>query len=110
MSRKRKLLWASGAVVAAIVGFLAVTGGGNLILLLISLFVQGALFPETISWDGHAAAAKCSGAIAHTMQWPPEPAAACEAMWMCANEAALTGSETKALYAQIRNTPGCQEP
>jgi hypothetical protein len=44
------------------------------------------------------------------MQWPPEPAAACEAMWMCANEAALTGSETKALYAQIRNTPGCQEP
>jgi hypothetical protein len=110
MTRKRKLLWASGSVAAAIVAFLLATGGGNLILLFIALFVQSALFPSTISWDSHAAATKCPGAIAHTEQWPPGPAAACEAMWMCANEAALTDSERKALYAQIRNTPGCQEP
>jgi hypothetical protein len=110
MTRKRKLLWASGAVAAAIAVFLLATGGGNLILLFITLFVQSALFPSTISWDGHEAAAKCPGAIATPSRWPPGPAAACEAMWMCANEAVLTDSETKTLYAQIHKTPGCQEP
>jgi hypothetical protein len=110
MTGRRKILLACAAFVAAIVAFLAVTGGANFIFLLITLFIQGALFPSTISWDSHAAATKCPGAIAHTEQWPPGPAAACEAMWMCANEAALTDSERKALYAQIRNTPGCQEP
>jgi hypothetical protein len=31
-------------------------------------------------------------------------------MHLCANEAVLTAAQRKALYAQISNTPGCQEP
>jgi hypothetical protein len=110
MTRKRKLLWASGSVAAAIVAFLLATGGGNLILLFIALFVQSALFPSTISWDSHEAAAKCPGAIATPSQWPQAPAAACEAMWMCANEAVLSDAQHRALYDSIHRTPGCQEP
>ena len=68
------------------------------------------LFPSTISWDAKNAYLKCPGAIADPRTWPPTPNAACEAMYLCANEAVLSESQMKALYAQIRKTPGCQEP
>jgi hypothetical protein len=84
--------------IPSVVGFIAYFG-----------IYQG-LFPSTISWGAKNAYQKCYGAIADPRGWPPGPNAACEAMWLCANEAVLTKPEHDRLYAQISKTPGCQEP
>jgi hypothetical protein len=110
MTRKRGILLAIGAAAAAGVAFLVMTGLGNLIVTIAGIVIQTTLVPSTISWDSHAAEAKCSRAISHLLEWPPTPAGACEAMHMCANEAPLSESQRRALYLQIRNTPRCQEP
>jgi|HubBroStandDraft_5_1064220.scaffolds.fasta_scaffold619651_2 hypothetical protein len=78
-------------------------------LLLYAGLYQG-LFPSTISWDAKNAYQKCNGAIADPRVWPSEPYAACEAMWLCANEAVLTQAQHDRLYSQIRQTANCQEP
>jgi hypothetical protein len=82
----------------SIIGFVAYVG------------VFQTLFPSTISWDAKNADRKCYGAIDDPPQWPPAPHAACAAMYLCANEAVLTDAQRQKLYAQIRRTPGCQEP
>lgn len=93
--------------------------GGAVILasglpsLVTTLFYAGvtqSLFPATVSWDSHGAYVKCDGAIADAAQWPSTPAAACQAMHMCANEAALSDNQSKVLTAQIKKTPGCAAP
>jgi hypothetical protein len=69
-----------------------------------------ALFPSTINWGHKDAFMKSSGAIADPSTWPHAPNYACLAMHLCANEAVLSENQTKALYEQIRKTPGCQDP
>ena len=68
------------------------------------------LFPSSVSWDGHGAYVKCDGAIAGGSPWPAAPVDSCQAMHMCANEATLSASQSKALAEQIRKTPGCAAP
>jgi hypothetical protein len=106
MSRKR-LLWLLIAICAALVWLSPV---GDFIGLLLYVGVVQGLFRSTISWDAKNAYLKCDGAIADPRQWPPPPAAACQAMYLCANEAVLSARQHRALYAQIRRTPGCREP
>ena len=43
--------------------------------------------PQVIGWEAKNAWAKCDGAIGGTVDWPSQPAAACAAMHMCADEA-----------------------
>ncbi|MGO9543715.1 MAG: hypothetical protein ACLPPF_02845 [Rhodomicrobium sp.] len=72
--------------------------------------VTRTFYPERISWDGHMAWARCDSALAKRSAWPASPAAACEAMHMCINEAPLSGQQTELLLDAIRNTRGCQMP
>jgi hypothetical protein len=74
------------------------------------IVIQVLLLPSTISWDGHAAAARCHGAISSLWGWPADPVEACFAMSLCANEAVLSGWQHKALYDAIHRSPGCPEP
>ncbi len=69
-----------------------------------------AFSPSSVSWDSHNAFVKCGGAIADASRWPATPAAACQAMHVCANEATLSASQTKMLYDRIGQTPGCPAP
>jgi hypothetical protein len=105
------------AVASAI--FLAVIFGGGLLLTtalpgIVAMFlyagVYQSLFPSSVTWDSHGAYVKCAGAIADASQWPALPAKACQAMHLCANEATLSEAQNRALAAQIRATPGCQQP
>jgi hypothetical protein len=107
MTVKRIVGW-SLALLAVV--FALVPGVSNLAALFLYVGVYESLFPSTISWDAKNAFAKCPGAIADPKTWPPTPAAACEAMYLCVNEAPLSDSQMKTLYDQIRKTPGCQEP
>jgi hypothetical protein len=106
MNRKG-IVWLLISVCAALIW---VSPIGNLVGLFLYVGVFQSLFPSTISWDAKNAYVKCYGAIAHPQTWPARPAAACEAMWLCANEAVLSAQQHRALYAQISRTPGCQEP
>jgi hypothetical protein len=72
--------------------------------------IAQSLFPSSVSWDGHGAYVKCDGAIADTARWPSTPAAACQAMHMCVNEATLSASQHQALAETMRKTPGCEAP
>ena len=85
--------------------FLA-SGIPNLVATFLYVGVCQSLFPSTVSWDSHGAYVKCDGAIAGNA-WPATPAAACQAMHLCANEATLTDAQSKTLAAQIAKTPGC---
>jgi len=67
------------------------------------------LFPSAVSWDGHEAFVKCGTAIANPNEWPSTPAAACQAMHMCADKAPLSDRQKELLSTQIRGTPSCQE-
>ena len=66
--------------------------------------------PQTIAWEAKNAWAKCEGAIAGSVAWPPEPANACAAMQMCANEAPLSPRQNEVLLSAIRGLPNCGEP
>jgi hypothetical protein len=66
--------------------------------------------PETISWEAKNAWAKCEGAIAGSVSWPPEPRLACAAMQMCANEATLRPEQYDRLVSEIRALPDCGDP
>lgn len=66
------------------------------------------LVPSTVSWDAKAAWVKCDGAIAGTHAWPQAPAAACEAMHLCANEAPLMSDQQASLMAAMRRLPNCE--
>jgi hypothetical protein len=89
--------------------FLA-SGIPNLVATMAYVGVYQSLFPSAVSWDSHGAYVKCEGAIAGSSSWPATPAAACQAMHLCANEATLSASQSKTLADTIRNTPGCQAP
>jgi hypothetical protein len=106
MTRKRVALLIAVGIGAALIW---ISPLGNLIgFLYVGVF--GSLFPATISWDAKIAYVKCAGAIADPRIWPAPPAQACEAMYLCANEAVLSAQQRRALDAQIRKTPGCQQP
>ena len=100
------------ALIAALVGVvLLLTSPIPGVLGFIAYFgIYQGLFPSTISWDAKNAYLKCFGAIADPRTWPAQPNAACEAMWLCANEAVLTPAQHDRLYSQIHRTLGCQEP
>jgi hypothetical protein len=107
ISKKRVLV----AVAVVLGGALVLASGQpNFVVTFLYVGVYQSLFPSTVSWSSHGAYVKCSGAIADPSQWPKSPAAACQAMHMCANEAALSDSESRALAAHMRATPGCQNP
>ena len=111
MTAKRIAVW-TFAVVAVGLGVAVVTSGAaDFVLFLLYIGIHDTLFPETISWDAKNAFLKCPAAIADPRLWPPAPDAACNAMFMCVNEAApLSDSQKKALRDRIRRTPGCQAP
>ena len=100
-----------------LVGLAAVVGLGTVVVAagLAKVFgwfgyaVFQSVFPSTVSWDGKSAFVKCTGAIADASQWPKPPEKACAAMHMCANEATLSDTQTRALEQVVRNTPGCPE-
>jgi hypothetical protein len=101
---------------------LALIGGIAALALLVGLatvFPFAAIFvrvameslrPQVIGWDAKNAWAKCNGAIGGTVDWPAQPASACAAMHMCANEATLTPGQRTALAAAIRRLPDCSDP
>jgi len=107
MTTNRAAVWIAAAVCAALILASPIPGFVGLILY---VGIYQGLFPSTISWDAKNAYLKCSGAIADPRIWPAAPSEACEAMYLCANEAPLSGSQRDALYDQIRKVPGCQEP
>lgn len=78
-----------------------------------ALFLRVALesfMPSTIGWNAKNDWAKCEGAIAGTVDWPPAPAAACAAMHLCANEATLSPEQEASLLSAIRRLPACGDP
>jgi hypothetical protein len=110
MTRKCAV-WAVGIAVAGVLaGLLWLSGASQFALLLLSIGVYDRMFPERISWDAKNAWLKCPAAIADEGQWPATPRDACEAMYLCVNEGALSAQQMQALRDQIRKTPGCQTP
>jgi hypothetical protein len=107
MSKKRIALL---IVATACVALLLASPIPTVVAFIAYFGIYQGLFPSTISWNAKNAYQKCSGAIADPRGWPPGPNAACEAMWLCANEAVLSKPEHDRLYSQISKTPGCQEP
>jgi len=98
------------AIAAAVIvgGALVLTTGlSNLVATFIYAGVYQSLFPATVSWESHGAYVKCVGAIADAAQWPATPAAACQAMHLCANEASLSAGQTRALEERMRKTARC---
>jgi hypothetical protein len=91
-------------------GLLLTTPVPGIVAMFLYAGVYQSLFPSSVSWDSHGAYVKCAGAIADASQWPTAPALTCQAMHMCANEATLSEAQSRALAAQIRATPGCQQP
>ena len=108
---RRRAAWAVAIAVAGLLGaFLWLSGAAQFALLLFSVGVHDRMFPERVSWEAKNAWLKCPGAIADVRQWPPIPRDACEALYLCVNEGALSEREMQALHEQIRKTPGCQAP
>jgi hypothetical protein len=68
------------------------------------------LTPQAIGWEAKNAWSKCDGAIGGTVDWPSQPALACAAMHMCANEATLTSEQHTSLATAIRHLPDCDDP
>ena len=101
---------------------LALAGGVAALVLLAGLatafpfatiFLQVALeslMPQVIGWDAKNAWTKCDGAIGGTVDWPSQPALACAAMHMCANEATLTSEQRTSLVSATRRLPDCGDP
>jgi hypothetical protein len=108
MGRSRTVLLSAAAVVAMAVAFAAAIGATGFAGMF-GFWTVRAMFPSTIAWNEKDAFAKCEGAIANA-DWPKAPANACAAMHLCANEAALSEAQTKALYDAIAKTAGCQAP
>jgi len=67
-------------------------------------------YPATISWEGKTAWKRCDSAIAGQTSWPQSSQAACEAMFLCVNEAPLSDPQKQRLSQLIHDTPGCPEP
>ena len=100
--RKLALALVGGLTALVIVWFVATT------LPVAALYWRMArlsLVPSTVNWNGKAAWVKCDGAIAGTLAWPLAPAAACEAMHLCANEAPLMPDQQASLMAAMRRLP-----
>ena len=105
----KKLLF----VLAGGIATLALLAGLATIFPFAAIFVQVAmesLRPQVIGWDAKNAWAKCDGAIDGTVDWPSQPASACAAMHMCANEATLTTGQRTALISAIRRLADCGDP
>jgi len=110
MTRKRTV-WAVVLAVAGLVGgVLWLSGAAHFVLFLFTVGIYDRTFPERISWEAKNAWLKCPGAIADARQWPAAPRDACEAMYLCVNEGALSERDMQVLSDQIRKTPGCQAP
>jgi hypothetical protein len=107
MTRKRAAVLIAALIAAAL---LLASPIPTVVAFIVYFGIYQGLFPSTISWDAKNAYQKCYGAIADPRGWPAGPNAACEAMWLCANEAVLTPAQHDRLYTQISKTPGCQEP
>jgi hypothetical protein len=111
MTRKRTAAWGIAIAVAGLFGgILWLSGAAHFVLFLLSIGVHDRMFPERISWEAKNAWVKCPGAIADARQWPPTPRDACEAMYLCVNEGALSELQMQALHEQIRKTAGCEQP
>jgi hypothetical protein len=68
------------------------------------------LTPQAIGWEAKNAWAKCDAAIRGTVDWPSQPASACAAMHMCANEATLTPEQRASLRSTAHRLPDCGDP
>lgn len=105
--KKPALVLVSGLASLAIIWALAMALPIAAIFLRVIL---ESLMPQTIDWNAKNAWAKCDGAIAGTIDWPPAPAAACAAMHLCANEAPLQPDQHASLISAIRRLPDCGDP
>jgi hypothetical protein len=105
--KKLSLALAGGVAALALLAGLAAAFPFAAIFLRVAL---ESLMPQVISWDAKNAWAKCDGAIGGTVDWPSQPAAACAAMHMCANEATLTSEQRTSLLSASRRLPDCGDP
>ena len=105
-----KKLWlalAGGIAALALLAGLATAFPFAAIFLRVGL---DSLTPQAIGWEAKNAWSKCDGAIGGTVHWPSQPALACAAMHMCANEATLTAGQRTALVSAIRRLSDCSDP
>ncbi len=111
MTLRRRIVFAIAAGLAALAGaVLLLPGAFDYVSLVAYVLFYESRHPEAISWDAKNAYLKCPGAILDPRQWPAAAQDACAAMYLCANEGALSPNQMKTLYDRIRNTPGCQKP
>jgi hypothetical protein len=105
--KKPSLLLAGGVAALVLLAGLATVFPFPAIFLRVAL---ESLMPQVIGWDAKNAWAKCDGAIGGTIDWPSQPALACAAMHMCANEATFTPGQRTSLVSAIRRLPDCGDP
>jgi hypothetical protein len=105
--RKLSLALAAGLAAVALLAGLATAFPFATIFLPVAL---ESLLPQAIGWKAKNAWAKCDGAIAGAVDWPSQPASACAATQMCANEATLTPEQRTSLLSATRRLPDCGDP
>ena len=105
--KKLALALAGGLAALALLAGLATAFPVAAIFLRVGL---ESLMPQVIGWDAKNAWAKCDGAVGGTVDWPAQPAQACVAMQMCANEARLSAGQRTALLSAVRRLPDCGDP
>jgi hypothetical protein len=105
--KKLSLALAGGVAALALLAGLAMAFPFAAIFLRVAL---ESLMPQVIGWEAKNAWAKCDGAIGGTVDWPSQPALACAAMHMCANEATLTSEQRTSLVSASRRLPDCGDP
>jgi hypothetical protein len=105
--KKLSLALAGGVAALALLAGLATAFPFAVIFLQVAL---ESLLPQVIGWEAKNAWAKCDCAIGGTVDWPSQPALACAAMHMCANEASLTSEQRTSLVSATRRLPDCGDP
>jgi hypothetical protein len=105
--KKLSLALAGGVAALALLAGLATAFPFAAIFLGVAL---QSLMPQVIGWEAKNAWAKCDGAIGGTVDWPSQPALACAALHLCANEATLTAEQPTSLLSAVRRLPDCGDP
>ena len=105
----KKLSLALAGGVAALVLLAGLATAFPLAMIFLRVALES-LMPQVIGWEAKNAWAKCVGAVGGTADWPSQPALACAAMHMCANEATLTSEQRTSLVSATRRLPDCGDP
>jgi len=103
--RKRALVLAACATIAALAGGVTLLGSGFRQLPFAVGFAR--LNPETLDWNGKLAWGKCAAAISGVTRWPKTDALACQAMHMRADEAPLSPRQAARLSSWVDAMAHC---